>query len=56
MEWCERSGTECLDLLDAFDGGSREELYFPHDLHWTAKGHETAAGAIEPLVRRLLRR
>lgn len=46
MSWCARSDTPCLDLLPVFEKGDRDELYFPYDMHWTAKGHERAARAV----------
>ncbi len=44
--WCARSGTPCLDLLPVFEKGDRDTLYFPYDMHWTARGHAMAARAV----------
>lgn len=41
-----------LDLLLALEG--RDDAYFPVDGHWTALGHQRAASATAPFLRRLL--
>lgn len=50
-EWCRRTGTPFLPLLDAFDGREGAGLYFPYDLHLDSRGHEIAAEAIEAFLR-----
>ena len=44
--WCARSGTPCLDLVDAFAGHQRERLYLAQDFHWTGEGHQVAAEVV----------
>lgn len=51
-----RRGLPLIDLLPALraarDAGLRR-LYFEHDKHWTATGHEVVAQALEEQLRRL---
>jgi hypothetical protein len=50
--WASRTGTPFLDLLPSFEGRSREEMYFLHDLHWTPEGHRVATEAVLDSLRR----
>ncbi len=44
--WCRRTPTPCLDLREAFLPKDTSRLYFLHDGHWTAEGHDLAARAL----------
>jgi hypothetical protein len=51
--YCRDHDIPCLDLLDAFRTANpqgRPWLYFPHDQHWTAAGHDLAASQIVQYV------
>jgi hypothetical protein len=48
--WCERSGTACLDLMEVFQEGDRQRLYFAHDSHWSPQGHALGARAVEAFL------
>lgn len=46
-EWAQASGTELIDLLEAFRSAAPAGgLYFSIDAHWTAAGHALAANTI----------
>lgn len=53
MDWCERSATPCLDLLETFEGVERDDFYFRYDLHWTPEGHRRAAETLRSFLREL---
>ena len=41
------NGMDSVDLLAAFkEAGDQPAAFFPHDGHWTARGHEIAGEAI----------
>jgi hypothetical protein len=52
-EWAARTGTEWIDLLDAFRDASPTGFYYSTDAHWTPAGHRLVA---EVLCETLLRR
>jgi hypothetical protein len=45
-----------LDVLSLRETLARagDDVRYPRDRHWTARGHEVAAGALEPAIRRRL--
>jgi len=50
LDWCSRSGTDCLDLLEVFEGKDYKDLYLAHDLHWTPEGHLLAAETLSRFI------
>jgi hypothetical protein len=50
-EWAGRSGELFIDLLPDFEPAPPEENYFPHDLHWSPRGHALAAEALVAALR-----
>jgi hypothetical protein len=49
--WCAASGTPCLDLFGTFADLPIDQTFIPHDLHWTADGHERAARAVADFLK-----
>jgi lysophospholipase L1-like esterase len=52
--YCREHGIACLDLLDGFRTANpwgTPWFYLPHDLHWSAAGHELAARHIAEYLR-----
>lgn len=45
-DWCDRSGTLCLDLLEDCREAPEGRLYFRNDHHWTPEGHSRAARCV----------
>jgi len=50
LEWCGRTDTDCLDLLQVLEGRNYQDLYLAYDLHWTAQGHLLAAQALSQFI------
>jgi hypothetical protein len=52
-EFCAQEGIPFLDLTDDLETAVRggQNVYFPDDSHWNAKGQETAALAVTRLLR-----
>jgi hypothetical protein len=57
-EWCRRSGTVCVDPVDALRAAERrgQRTYYRQDAHWTPAGHQVAAATIVGEVRAALAR
>ncbi|MBI3725577.1 SGNH/GDSL hydrolase family protein [bacterium] len=56
-ELCRALDVPCVDVLDAFRERARSErVYLELDTHWNARGHELAAGLLEPVLEGLLAR
>ena len=54
----ERHSIPFLDLTDALVGYAKktgQNVYFEHDGHWSRRGHQAVADAIQPIVEDLLR-
>lgn len=53
-DWCANNGVRLLDLLPVFQADADpRRFYFTNDYHLTAAGHQMAAGAIAPVLRKL---
>jgi hypothetical protein len=54
--WCEIRSVACLDLSTGLraEAGERERLYFHHDGHWTARGHDVVARLIAGFIQRFI--
>ena len=55
LSFCRASGIKCHALLDRFitERSAGQRLYFTNDIHWTRRGHETAADEIGEFVKAL---
>lgn len=52
MSFCGERGIPCLDLLPVLErSGDPASLYFIKDGHWTPRGHQAAAAAIDGWLR-----
>lgn len=51
MEYCARTGINCLDPTNYLQSASAESLYLPrHDMHWNVKGHGVLTRFLAPKV------
>jgi len=52
IEYCERSGLDCLSLLPALGKGVAQGMrpYFETDIHWTREGHAIVAEAVSTFL------